>query len=310
MSRLPRLGFSGVLCVLAGCASTPPPVPFPARDGELGRLTGTARAAFTEGSLPIAVRLYQQALTRARALDTATEIGNAAYNLAACRIALGEYDGARELLDEAESELGRAKANLADVLLLEAKLAHWQGRRDATLRFAGRVLADPASTPSPAHRAEVALLNGHLACDDREVARAWEALAEAAQQNKAGADPALLAGTERLRGRIFLLESNAGAAAGAFEREAAFFQKAQQPREMARALMRAGEAWRDAGQPAPGAERYFRAARSFFAQGDHATAAKSVELSLALAEAGFDAALAHRARQLQAELHKSAPAPH
>lgn len=303
-----QLALVCALSALVGCAS-PRRAATPAGDTELSRLNNTARAAFDRGSPTLAGKLYEQALTRARALDDATSIGNAAYNAAACRIALGEHEPARELLREAETELARAKANLADVFLLQAKLAHWQARRDDALRFATQLLSDPGSTPSPVHRAEAALLKGQLACDDRDVARARSALDEAMQQTKAAKDNALRAGCEKLSGAIFLLEKQPAAAAEAFDREAALCQQARQPRSMVLALCRAGDAWRDAGQTATAAERFFRAARSSFAQGYQSEAVKSVELSLSLATQAQDDGLTQRARQLQAEIRKSSPLP-
>lgn len=303
-----RLAFACALSVLVGCAS-PRRDAAPVGDTELARLNSTARAAFDRGSLSLAGKLYEQALTRARALDDATDIGNAAYNAAACRIALGEHEPARELLREAGAELARAKVNLADVFLLEAKLAHWQGRRDDALRFATQLLSNPAASPAPVHRAEISLLKGQLACDDRNTIRAQAALDEALQQSKVANSVDLRAGCERLRATILLLEKQPAAAAEAFEREAAFYQRARQPRAMVRALCRAGDAWRDAGQTATAAERFFRAARSSFAQGDQTEAVKSVELSLSLATRAQDQGLTQRAHQLQAEIRKSTPLP-
>ena len=64
------------------------------------------------------------------------------------------------------------------------------------------------------------------------------------------------------------------------------------------------------GSPSLAAERFFRSARSFFAPGDRAEAAKCIEFSLALASEGRDEALTQRARQLQAEIRQATPLAH
>ena len=74
---------------------------------------------------------------------------------------------------------------------------------------------------------------------------------------------------------------------------------------MVGALLRSGEAWREAGQPAAAAERFFRAARSSLAQGRPEPAVRCVELSVTLAaEAGEDTLLA-RAVKLRSEIMAS-----
>jgi len=274
----------------------------PVWDAELARLNNSARAAYNREALETAATLYEQALTRARALDTALAIGNAAYNLAICRLAQGENEKASHLLREAEIELIRAQAGLADVLLVKAKLAQLQGRHDDARRLIQRLLSDPASAPAASHRVEAALVRGQLACDDGETARARAELDEATRQGAALSEPVLQAAGENLAGRINLLEKKPAEAAGHFDRESVLYQEARQPRELAAALRRAGEAWREASQPGLAAERFFRAARCSFAQGDPVEAVRCVELSLSLAAAARDDALQQRVLQLQAEI--------
>lgn len=293
-----------LLCALlaaAGCAGPRRAAP-PPGDAELARVNSAARASFDRGSLPLAARLWEQSLTRARALDDAVGIGNAAYNLSACRIAEGHYEPARALLREAEVELARAKSSLADVLVLQAKLARWQGRAEEALGFADAVLSNPASAPQAAHRAEAALVNGQLACDARDAARARTALGEAQRQSHSANSVLLCGDCERLQGAIHVLEGDSSAAAGAFDREAALRRQAGWPREMARALRDAGEAWRGAGEASVAADRYLRAARSFFAQGSQAEADACIGLCLTLSQGSQDAALQQRAKRLQAEM--------
>jgi tetratricopeptide (TPR) repeat protein len=253
-----------VLALLAhvGCA-TPPTAP--RKDKELSRTSDLARAAFEDGATARAIDLYGKALNRARAMDDATEIGNAAYNLALCHILLGQLDQASALLVEAKGAFKRSGSNPADVLLLEATVAQRQGKLEQALSLADQVLS---ASPDENDLFQATLLKGTIACQQDDPARARTALAEADKHHIANA--ALLAAKERLAGNLFLLEGNPAEAAAAFDRAAALFQKAKHYRDMALTLRRAGEAYREAGDTQRAEDRLFRAQRSLAAQGEKA----------------------------------------
>jgi tetratricopeptide (TPR) repeat protein len=254
-----RLVIVLALLTLAGCTtSTVPP-----KDKELSRTSNLARVAFEDGSASKATDLYGKALNRARAMDDATEIGNAAYNLALCHLILGYLDQARASLAEAETAFRRGGSMPPDVLMLEAMVAQRQGRLDQALSLADRVLS---ASPDPSHRLQVALLKGTIACAQGDPARARTALVEADKHLVTHA--ALLAGRERLAGNLFLLEKSPAEAATAFDRAAALFQKAKHYRDMASTLRRAGEAYQQAGDLRRAEDRLSRAGRSLAAQGE------------------------------------------
>jgi len=250
------------LLTLAGCATRPTAPP---KDKELSRTGDLARAAFEDGATAKAIGLYQEALNRAHAMDDATEIGNATYNLALCHILLGQLDQANALLAEAKAAFTRSGSNPADVLLLEATVAQRQGKLEQALSLADQVLA---ASSDENDLFQAALLKGMIACDQGDPTRARTALAEASQHHIANA--ALLAARERLAGTIFLLEVNPAEAAAAFDRAAGLFQKAKRYRDMALTLRRAGAAYRDAGDTQRAEDRLFRAQRSLAAQGEKA----------------------------------------
>src|SRR5438045_2154785 len=77
-------------------------------DSELTAATTAAQLAFGQDRIELAAQLYARALTRARAMDDASAIADAAYNLAACLTELGQYSRALVQLDEAEAEAQRA----------------------------------------------------------------------------------------------------------------------------------------------------------------------------------------------------------
>lgn len=295
---------AATLAFLAGCAS-PGPLAGPPADPELTRAARSGRAAFERGAVSEAITFYARALGRARVLDDAGGIGDAAYNLAVCQAAVGQYDQARELLREAAAEVRRAQGNLADILLVEAKVAHSQGRPAEARRLAERVLSDSASAPTSAHRAQVATLLGNLALEAGQLALARAELTRG-QGLAVDSDLAVQAEVERLAARIALLEGTANAAALARDREAALWRRARRYPEMARALAGAAMAYQAAGQTALGAERFFRAARSGWAQGESDVAMQYVRHAIALAEAAGERSLLERAAALQAEMVKAA----
>ncbi|MEN6424986.1 MAG: hypothetical protein ABFE13_06465 [Phycisphaerales bacterium] len=250
--------------MLAGCATVPTST-VPASDKELSRTRDLARAAFEDGATAKAIDLYAKALNRALAMDDATEIGNAAYNLALCHIILGHFDQASASLAEAKAAFKRSGSNPADVLLLAATIAQRQGKLEQALSLAEQVLS---ASPDENHRFQVALLRGTIACGQDDPASARTALLEADQHKVTTA--LLLAARERLAGSIFLLERNPAEAAAAFDRAAALFQKAKHYRDMALTLRRAGEAYQEAGDTQHAEDRLFRAKRSLAAQGEKA----------------------------------------
>jgi len=248
--------------MLIGCATSPTST-VPPKDKELSRTSNLARAAFEDGAISNAIDLYMKALNRAHAMDDATEIGNAAYNLALCHIILGQLDQASVLLAEAKAELERSGSNPADVLLLEATIAQRQGKLEQALSLADEVLS---ASPDKNYRFQVALLKGTVACEQDDPARARTALVEADKHHVTNA--LLLAARERLAGNILLLEKNPMEAAAAFDRAAALFQTSKHYREMALALQLAGEAYREAGDRQRAEDRLSRAMRSLAAQGE------------------------------------------
>ncbi len=253
-----------VLLILAGCATSPTSTVAP-KDRELSRTSNLARVAFEEGATAKAIDLYGKALNRARAMDDATEIGNAAYNLALCHTMLGQLDQASASLAEAKAAFERSGGTPPDVLLLEATVAQRQGNLEQALSLADQVLS---ASPDENDLVQATLLKGTIACGQDDPVRAKAALAEADQHHVANAP--LLAARERLAGNIFLLESNPAEAAVAFDRAAALFQEAKHYRDMALTLRRAGEAYREAGDTQRAEDRLFRATRSLAAQGQKA----------------------------------------
>lgn len=254
------------LLTLVGCSTSPTSTVEP-KDDELSRADNLARTAFEDGATAKAIDFYRKALNRARAMDEATQIGNAAYNLALCHIILGQLDQASASLADAKAAFKRSGSIPTDVLLLEATVAQRQGKMEQALSLADEVLS---ASPDENYRFQAWLLKGTIACEQDDPARARTALVEADNYHITN-DAPLLAARERLAGNILLLEGNPAEAAAAFDRAADLFQEAKHYRDMALTLRRAGEAYQEAGDTQRAKDRLFRANRSLAAQGKDAT---------------------------------------
>ena len=281
-----------------GCASQRSARETDSGDARLARTTHLARAAWDKGSLAQAETLFRQAHRRARELDDAAGLGDAAYNLAAVLIARERLSEASPLLDESLAALERANRPTVDVLLVKAKVAIAEQRPDLALDWLDQVNQAPALLP--AQRAQAALLRGEIAQRAKNVEEARRQLTEARKQSVPG-NPMLAAGIEKLSGAVALMEGDAAKAALAFDREAELCRHARNPRAMAQALARAGDAFVQAGNPDAGADRLYRAARSCLAQGDVPAARSLIDRGAELAARSQDESLQSRLRELGRE---------
>ena len=285
------------LSLLIGCGGAPKPTT-PPGDLELTQQLSTARAAFNRGAWPQAASLYGLALKRAEAMDNASELANTAYNYAATLVQAGRYDDAWAVLLEARAEAQRAGISIADVTVLQSRTAHLQGRPDDAIALADAVLSDKSASADV--RLQAVLVKGEVASEQKDLPAARAALSQTKPLIAAGTTPSLAAGIAELEGAIALLENNPAAAAERFDRQAAFLQRAKLYNDMSRALALAGDAYAAANQPAPAADRFYRAARSALALNEPTAARPWLEA----ASRNADPAMAERI----ANLRKSLPA--
>lgn len=295
------------LLLLTGCSS---PKPESSVDPELSRVTATARQSFDKGSPAQAARLYLRALNMARSADDAFEIGNNAYNLGACMIAMEKYADARALLSEARREFERLQRDPADLILLEAKAALGQRELDAAVALADQVV--PAAKSGVArHRVLVALLKARVACERGDTVGARLELSRVQRELDAGKDPVVQAEAAGVSGQVCTMENDPGKAALAYDLQAESFRRAARYGDMALALGRAGQSYAAAGILVPAGDRFYRAGRSLFAQADELEALKMVEAALNAAEASGSKDALQRTMALFEEIKASSnePAP-
>ncbi|RME96680.1 MAG: tetratricopeptide repeat protein [Verrucomicrobia bacterium] len=291
--------------LLAGCAGPSWENQAPPARRQIDRLARLARAAWNQGNLAQADTLFAQCLRQARALDEPEAVANAAYNLAAVRIARGRLPEARPLLDEAAHAARRAGQPAADIRLLQARLALAEGRWEEARR---RLDALPGAALEPAEQLQATLLRGELACQTGALDEAEREL-QTARSTPAPiqGQPLLAAGVERLAGRLALAKGRAVEAAEAFDRETDLCRAAGAPAMVAEALGRAAEAWKQAGRPAAAADRACRAAHSHLAQGNLPAARRWLEQARTWAAEAQDPELDRRVSDLAAELSLEPP---
>lgn len=302
--RVQRSGFRVAACLFAmgcgGCATSNPEIPkTPEIDPVLVQLSSSGRGAFDRGALAQASLFYEQALQRARATDRGPDVAAASHNLAACRLAQGRPAEAAVLLREAVAEQARAGLPTSDALLLQARAAQAEGRVDEAGVLVERVLVQK---PGPRPTAEALLLKGEWALAAGDAAGAAAALAEAEKGIRKAPSLPLEAGARALSARLALQRGEPAAAAAEFDREADAWRSAQRTRDLALALERSAQAWTQAGDAGEAAERWYRAGRSFFAQGDALRALGTVESAVKACETVGNDDLSERVAALFVEI--------
>lgn len=280
MSKCFKYGM-GLLCslILAGCGTAQPArEPAPTPDAYFQRMITSGHAAFERGDVARAAELYANAWTRAQIMDRPAAMGAAAYNLALCKIALGEWTAAQRLLQAARTELTRINDPAIDTWVLEAEVlrhlkqpeAAWAATEAALTRIDGRRAERMAEIQVRTLRALMALEQADLDTAQAE----WDR-AEAILPRRPGRRvPARLA---EVQGRMAWANDDPAAAAAAFDAEADFYRADGRFPDMARALQRAGRAHERAVTPDQAADRYFRAARHHAASGNAAKALHLLE---------------------------------
>jgi tetratricopeptide (TPR) repeat protein len=301
---IPLTGFLILaVLILPSCAGPAPRHPAGvAADAEWARAMKAGRTAFELGNLDLAARFYGAALSRGRTMDSASAIADAAYNLAACRLAQGEHESARALLKEAKAEMSRSHDEPDDVLLVEAQVMWLLGEPEQAISLTEKLLGSAQTKSKEGLQAQARLLRGKIACAKGDKERAIAELQSAEKIGGEESSPAVNAGRSELAGCISLLQGNTARAAQQFDREANSLREAGQYRKMADALNRAGDAYHRESLEGEAADRWFRAARTIFTLGDSPQARDLATKALGAAEEVKDKNLMERTRSLLEEI--------
>ncbi len=269
--------------LVAGCGS-PAGQRTRTPDEETGKLAGMGRKLAAMDAPDKAARVYADALNRARARNDDAVVGTLAYNLAGCRLALGDAAGARAALREAVPALRRAGRPVADARALELRAALDLDAPAAVADACRAALDDADFRAAPAARAQVRLALAAAELRAGKLEAAADALA-AARRDARRPTPALRARLDRLDGELGLARKQPAEAARAFDRAVENFRLANLPLPLAQALQASAGAWAAAGDAAAAAERWYRAARAHAGAGRAEAARQAAERSAALAGA-------------------------
>lgn len=262
--------------MLAACRSAPRATE--AIDVQVAQYASSAQSAFSQHQYARAARFFHLALQRARAIDDSREIGKQAYNLAAALHLQGRSEEALTYLTEAQQAFEGSRLDSAPVWLLRARALRAIGRLPEARAAASRVVS--MNTPADV-QAQGWLVYGQVSLDQGETGEAEKALARA--RALASGDATLQAGIAGLAARLNARAGDQALAGRLFDEEARALRRAGRFRDMADALRRAGEAYAAAGDIRAAGDRFYRAARSFYGQGDRQKALETIERALALA---------------------------
>lgn len=280
------------LMVAAGCAA--PKAQF--TDADWVSHSSTGRGAYERGDYRRAADAYGRAQQRARALDDADALAVAAVNRATCLVAAGQAGDARAAVDEALADARTSAGRRAELLVAGA-------RADAALGKPAEALArvDEALKlePEAALRAQALLARGAAWLAKQDSAAASKALAEGMPEKEWSRLPASLrAEAAALRAQIAVAEKQPAEAMALQDEAAALWKKAGRLPEMARALAEAGRQAKAADDGAGACDRFWRAARSLWAQGLQTEAARVLEEGVECAEQFGDESVAKKMAEL------------
>jgi hypothetical protein len=252
------------------------------RDAYYQRVTTSAHAAFHRGDIERATVLFEQAYQRAHLMDRAGSIADSAYHLAVCHVARGDRASALPLLQEARLEWQFAGQSAMPALLAQAEAERLAGQGEAawTITTEALTLARNRDERTQLHGLRALLA---LEAEDQNLAAdEWAAAQRAASRSAPSRLQARLAEVE---GRMALIDAQPLIAAAAFEREATHYARAGRYGDMARANLRAADAYAEGGVGDKAVDLYYRAARHLVAAEDHLAALKAVQTALPMVSA-------------------------
>ena len=277
----------------AGCAS-PPAAQF--TDADWVSPAATGRGAYERGDVRRAAEAYGRAEQRARALDDADALAVAAVNRALCLVAAGQASEARTAIDEALADARVSPQRRAELQVAGARAELAAGQADAALARAAEALK---SQPDSLLRAQALLVCAGAELARPDPAAATQALADGLSDKAWRQLPASLRAEQAaLRGAIAAADKKFAEAVARQDEAAALWKQADRLPEMARALAEAGRQAQAADDLAGAADRFYRSARSLWAQGLQPEAVRVLEEGVSVAERLDDEAIAKKMADL------------
>ena len=279
MKRIARAWLGLAAGWLAGCASPQAPQ---FTDADWVSHSTTGRGAYGRGDYRRAEEAFARAELRARALDDADALAVAAVNRAVCLLAAGQAEEARADVDEALADARVAPGRRAELMVAGARaelaLGHAAAAKD---RAAAALKLDP----EPVLRAQALLVQSGAALAEKDAAAATKTLLDGMSPKEWKRLPASLRAEQAaLRAAIAAAKDQPAEALARQDEAAELWKKAERLPEMARALAEAGRQAKASGNLAGACDRFYRAARSLWAQGFQPEAVKVLEAGVSCAE--------------------------
>ena len=281
----------GLLAALlaAGCA-TPPEPQF--TDADWVSHVTTGRGAYERGDYRRAAEAYGRAEQRARALDDADALAVAAVNRATCLLADGKAADATGGIAEALADARIAKERRAELLVAGARAELALGKSDDAIARVDEALK---LEPPPALKAQALLAKSGAELARGNPAAATKALTDGMSAKEwKGLPISLQADQAALRAQIAVAEKKPAVAMVMQDEAATLWKKADRLPDMARALAEAGRQAQAADDLAGACDRFYRAARSLWAQGLQPEAVRALEEGVKAAEQLDDEAVAKK----------------
>ena len=288
-------GWLALLAVVlaAGCA-TPPEPRF--TDADWVSQATTGRGAYARGDYRRAADAYGRALQRARALDDAEALAVSAVNRATCLVADGKAAEAMADLAEALADARISDSRRAELLVAAARAEAARGKSDEA---SARVAEALKLAPGPALKAQALLANAGAELAQDHPGAAAKALADGMSAKEWARLPESLRAEEAaMRARIAVAEEKPAEALARQDEAARLWKKAGRLPDMARALAEAGRQAEAAGDGVGACDRFYRAARSLWAQGFQPEAIRVLEEGVETAEQLDDEAVAKKMAEL------------
>ena len=281
-----------VVMLAAGCAA--PKAQFTDADWVSHATTG--RGAYERGDYRRAAEAYGRAQARARALDDADALAVAAVNRAVCLIADGQAQEGLAGVQEALADGRVAKDRQTELQVAGARALLALGKPDGAMASLAVVLK---SNPPVLLRAQALLTEAavHLAGND-PVAADQALFAGLSEKDWEGLPASLRAEQAELLGRIATAQDRPRDAVAQWDEASQLWKKADRLPEMARALAEAGRQAQAAGQLPEACDRYYRAARSLWAQGLGPEAIRTLEEGVNCSEDVQDESVGRRMAEL------------
>ena len=263
----------------AGCA-TPPEPQF--TDADWVSHVTTGRGAYERGDYRRAAEAYGRAEQRARALDDADALAVAAVNRATCLLADGKAADATGGIAEALADARIAKERRAELLVAGARAELALGKSDDAIARVDEALK---LEPPPALKAQALLAKSGAELARGNPAAATKALTDGMSAKEwKGLPISLQADQAALRAQIAVAEKKPAEAMVLQDEAATLWKKADRLPDMARALAEAGRQAQAADDLAGACDRFYRAARSLWAQGLQPEAVRALEEGVKAAE--------------------------